>query len=284
VPLRLHVSRWARLAGWPGAGWLAALCVLGAAYVSVILGAPGVLVRAGGGLAAAATVAFGSQLGRRRDWRSVFAAAIAGTVVLVCWAEAALAATFFVPYAGGSGGFLVILAPLFLAGLAGAAALALLVLTLGASALMGLALARTAGLRVVTALIAMLAGAAIVALPAPEAGQFGVVVTPTRSAAAGIWTGPRGATLMLASEGAFTARHLPAGIGEWASGSTPVSGGGTWHIGRFGPDAPAGVILDFSDGSQAELQIETAGPALAMYYDLGDPDEGWSGQYRFVKQ
>jgi hypothetical protein len=55
-------------------------------------------------------------------------------------------------------------------------------------------------------------------------------------------------------------------------------------VGRVEPDAPMGVIFDFSNGSQAELQLETDGSSLAMFYDLGDPDEGRSGQYRFVKQ
>jgi hypothetical protein len=79
-------------------------------------------------------------------------------------------------------------------------------------------------------------------------------------------------------------RDLPTGAGDWTSGPVPVSGGGTWHVGRFDPSTPAGVILSFSDGSQAELQLERDGSSLAMFYDLGDPDEGWSGQYRFVNQ
>lgn len=95
---------------------------------------------------------------------------------------------------------------------------------------------------------------------------------------------PAGARLKPARDGTFTATGLTAGIGDWNIGPTPVSGGATWHVGRFEASAPPWVIFDFSDGSQAELQLETAGATLAMHYDRGDPDEGWSGQYRFVEQ
>lgn len=44
------------------------------------------------------------------------------------------------------------------------------------------------------------------------------------------------------------------------------------------------MIFDFSNGSQAELQVEKAGDSLAMCYNLGDPDEGRTGQFRFMKQ
>jgi hypothetical protein len=40
----------------------------------------------------------------------------------------------------------------------------------------------------------------------------------------------------------------------------------------------------FANGSQAELQLEQDGSTLALFYDVGDPDEGWNGQYRFVRQ
>jgi hypothetical protein len=50
-------------------------------------------------------------------------AALADTAALACWAEAARMATWFVSSVSGSGGFPEILAPLFIAVLAGALAL-----------------------------------------------------------------------------------------------------------------------------------------------------------------
>jgi hypothetical protein len=43
---------------------------------------------------------------------------------------------------------------------------------------------------------------------------------------------------------------------------------------RFDAGTPRGVIFNFSNGSQAELQLERDGSLLVMFYDLGDPDEG----------
>lgn len=73
-------------------------------------------------------------------------------------------------------------------------------------------------------------------------------------------------------------------MGDWSAGVTPSAGGGRWHVGRFDANTAVGVIFSFSNGSEAELQLEHDGSSLAMFYDLGDPDEGWSGQYRFVRQ
>jgi len=117
--------------------------------------------------------------------------------------------------------------------------------------------------------------------------QFGafnpVIAAPTAAQAVGKWVGTSGAVLTLGPDGTFTARDLPANAGEWTSGLVPASGSGRWHVGRFDPSEPVGVILSFSDGTQAEFQLEHDGRSLAIFYDLGDPDEGWSGQYRFVK-
>lgn len=285
MAVRLRVTRWA---GWTGAGWLAALCVFGAAFVAVVLGAPGLLLRAAAGLAAGATVAFGSRFGRRGRWRNPRVALLAGVVVLVCWAEAVWVAMWFVPYAGGSGGFLAILAPLFIGVLGGVAALAALAVMLAAGELAGLSWPGRPVLRcfTMTASAVAVAGlAAVVSAPVSRAGSYGVDVVPAYATVVGAWKGPRAAVLRFDRDGTFTATGLPAGIGDWSSGSTPVSGGGTWQVGRPGAGVPPGVILDFSNGSQAGLQVETAGPSsLALYYDLGDPDEGWSGQYRFVRQ
>jgi hypothetical protein len=158
---------------------------------------------------------------------------------------------------------------------------------LGAGVLLGMAMSGRPALRVLAALSVVLAGAGVAALAvvAPgQGGSFGVLVAATRGKATGEWKGPGGAVLMLAPDDTFTASGLPTGIGDWSSSTTPVSGTGTWHIGSLdGSGLPPGVIFDFSNGSQAELQLETDGPSLAMNYDRGDPDEGWSGQYRFVK-
>jgi len=131
----------------------------------------------------------------------------------------------------------------------------------------------------------MLAVAAIIVLViASQLGAFNPVIAPSAGEAAGVWKGAHGATLTLAADGTFTASGLPAGMGDWADGSTPVSGSGTWHVGRFDPSTPPGVVLGFANGSQCELQLEQDGPTLAMFYDLGDPDQGWSGQYRLARQ
>lgn len=239
-------------------------------------------------LAASATVAFGIELGQRRAWLNLRFAALAGTAVLVCSAEALWLSTLSGSYAGGSGGVLsVIVGPFLVAVFAGVLALAGLGVMLGVGALVGMAMSGRPALRVLAAVSVVLAGAGAAALavvaPGPG-GSFGVLVAATRGKAAGEWKGPGGAVLMLAPDGRFTASGLPAGIGDWSFGATPVSGAGTWHIGSFdGSGLPPGVIFDFSNGAQAELQLETDGPSLAMYYDRGDPDEGWSGQYRFVK-
>ena len=278
----MKVHGLSRRAVWTGAGWLGVLCLFGAACVSVLLGAPGALLPAASGLAAGATVAFGSQFSHRRNWGNLAIAAVAGTAVLVCSAEAVWVATWFVPYAGGSGGFLAILAPLFIAVAAAVLALAALAVMLGAGVLPGMAMPGRPALRLLGALGMTLAAAGAAALASPATGQggsFGVAVAPTRGNATGEWKGTRGAMLMLAPDGTFTASGLPAGMG----GATPVRGSGTWHTGTADPSYPPGVIFDFSNGSQAQLQLETDGPSLAMYYDRGDPDEGWSGQYRFVK-
>lgn len=121
---------------------------------------------------------------------------------------------------------------------------------------------------------------------ASQLGAFDpVIYSPSASQAVGVWKGTHGATIALASDGTFTAAALPAaGVGDWRNGLTPVSGGGTWQVGRFGSSTPSGIMLDFANGSQAELQLESDGSTMALFYDLGDPDAGWSGQYRFVRQ
>jgi len=184
---------------------------------------------------------------------------VAGTAVVVCSAEVAWAVTLLTPYAGGSGGFLEILAPLFVGVFAAVAGLAALTVLLGTGVLIGLAVAGRSVARRIAALSALLATSALVAWGSRLLAGSG----------ASAWPSPRPA--------------LPARFGEWANGTTPASGGGTWRVGRLEADAQPGLIFDFSNGSQAELQLETAGSSLAMYFDRGDPDEGWSGQYRFVK-
>ncbi len=284
MPSGPRVARWA---AWTGAGWLGLLCLPGTACVAVLLGAPGLLLQVASALAAGGTVAFGIQIGRRRGWWYLLIAALAGAAVLVCSAEAAWAATFFEPTAGGSGGFLEILAPVLIAVLAGTLALAALAALLGAGVLLGLAThghPRLRGLASLGAVLAVVGIAAGAGAATKGAGNYGVDVTATRGNVTGVWKSSRGAMLRLARDGTFTASGLPAGIGDWAVGVTPASGPGTWQVGQLEPGTPPGVIFDFADGSQAELQLETDGSSLAMYYDLGDPDEGWSGQYRLVKQ
>lgn len=268
------------------AGWLAVLCALGAAYASVIVGVSPVLAQVAGGLAAGASVALGWRLGYRRDWRRLVPAALAGAVVLTGWAEVAWLATFFVPVPGGSGGFLEVLAPLLIAVFGGAASLAGLIAVLGTGVLAGLAWRDRSMRRGVAAAAAMIAVASVAALVIAALGRSAVpvAVTPTARQMTGTWTGAHGATLTLTSDGTFTATGLPAGFGEWSNGLPPVAGSGTWRIGRFEPDADVGVIFSFPGASQAELLVERDGSSLFLYYDKGDPDEGWSGQYRFARQ
>jgi hypothetical protein len=125
----------------------------------------------------------------------------------------------------------------------------------------------------------------IVAVLASQLGAADPVITsPSARQAAGAWTGAHGAMLILTADGRFTASALPAaGVGDWRIGSTPISGSGVWHVGVFDSGTPLGVIFDFANGSQAELQLEQDGSTLALFYDVGDPDEGWNGQYRFVR-
>jgi hypothetical protein len=132
----------------------------------------------------------------------------------------------------------------------------------------------------------LVAAAAIMTLViASQLGAFDPVIdSPSRSELIGVWKASDGATLTLAADGTFRARDLPTGIGDWSAGITPSSGGGRWHVGRFDASTPVGAIFSFPNGSETELQVEHDGPSLAMFYDLGDPDEGWSGQYRFVRQ
>jgi hypothetical protein len=134
--------------------------------------------------------------------------------------------------------------------------------------------------------IAVLVAAAIMTLViAAQLGAFDpVIASPSPSEPIGVWKGSGGAALTLAVDGTFQARNLPTGIGDWAAGITPSSGGGRWRVGRFDASTPVGVLFSFANGSEAELQLEHDGSSLAMFYDLGDPDAGWSGQYRFVRQ
>jgi hypothetical protein len=284
VAVRVRVPGWAALTG---AGWLGALCFFGASYVWALLGGPRVVLVIASVPAVGAAVALGAQLGRRRAWWGIPIAAAAGAVVLVCGAEAAWVATLFVPYAGGSGGFLAILAPFFIAALVFPVGTAVLAVLLGSGAVLGLPLPARPALRWLTVPGALLAAAGVAALviaATSQAGSFGEVVNPTRGSATAVWKGPHGATLALGRDSTFSASGLPVGLGEWSNGQTPATGSGTWHSGSLDPGSEQGVILDFSNGSQAELLLETDGPTLAMYYDLGDPDEGWSGQYRLVRQ
>jgi hypothetical protein len=133
------VRRRARL-GRAGAGWLGLLCVLGAAYVWILAGGPRAVMAAAAVATVVATIALGGRLGYQRDWPRLGQAVLAGTLVLVCWAEIVWIASFFLPVPGGSGGMLEILAPAFLAVVAGLLGLAALATILGAGALLGWAL------------------------------------------------------------------------------------------------------------------------------------------------
>ncbi len=106
--------------------------------------------------------------------------------------------------------------------------------------------------------------------------------TLSRSMVVGTWRNNSGATLTLRSDGAFTARGLPAHAGETSYGTVPHQGSGRWHLGPV-PAEPPGVIFDFSPKVQMELLVERLGPAVVMYYHKGDPDEGVPGQYQFTK-
>jgi hypothetical protein len=117
------------------AGWLGLLCVLGAAYVSALAGAPMATLVTAAVAAAVATVALGGWFGYRHDWANLGRAVLAGTVVLVGWVEIAWIASFFLPVPGGSGGMLEILAPFFYAVIAGVLGSAVLAVILGAGAL-----------------------------------------------------------------------------------------------------------------------------------------------------
>jgi len=144
---------------------------------------------------------------------------------------------------------------------------------------------RSAVLPVAGVAVLVVVAAIMILVIAAQLGAFDPgMASPSPSQAIGVWKGNDGATLALAADGTFHARGLPAGIGDWVNGTTPSSGGGRWHVGRFDASTPLGVIFSFSNGSEAELQLEHDGSSLAMFYDLGDPDEGWSGQYRFVRQ
>lgn len=280
-----------------GAAWLTALVLADAAltaYSGLQLRAAGALLQAAAALTAGLTVLLGHVIGRQRSRAGYLITAAVGTAVLTCGAIAAFFASLTVPAAGGSGGFLAILAPVFLSVLAAIAGFLAMAVLLGAGALTGLIAAKAplagrGAAGVLAAATACLLGAATAwARGAP--GTDGDLVTPTRASAAGTWTGPHGATLRLFPGGTFTARRLPPDIGDNSNGTTPAQGTGTWQVGALDPQPglPAiyttGVIFDFSNGSQAELQVEKAGSSLAMYYDLGDPDEGWTGQFRFMKQ
>jgi hypothetical protein len=268
------------------AGWLTILCALGAAYVSVIVGVSPVLAQVAGGLAACASVALGCRLGYRRDWRRLARAAVIGSVVLTAWAEVAWVGRFFVLAPVGSGGLLGALAPLLIAVLGCPVFLGGLGAVLGAGALAGLAWRDRSMRRGAAAAGAVVAVGAVAALVIAALGGAAVTVEirPTARQVTGSWTGPRGARLTLAQDGTFTATGLPAGFGEAWNGQPPVAGSGTWRIGSFASDADIGVIFDFPSLSQAELLVERTGPSLFLYYDKGDPDEGWSGQYRFARQ
>ena len=74
--------------------------------------------------------------------------------------------------------------------------------------------------------------------------------------------------LILTADGRFTTSALPAaGVGDWRIGSTPVSGSGVRHVGVSDSSTQLGVIFDFANGSQAELQLEQDGSTLALFYD-----------------
>jgi hypothetical protein len=269
------------------AGWLGTLCLFGASFTWAIVGGSHVLPQVAAALAVGASVGFGAAFGYRREWLTLVGAALVGTALLVGWAEVAWwDTTFVLPSPGGSGGFLVILAPVLTAVLAGVAGLAGLAAVLGAGAVAGLALRR----RPAAAGLAGLGAMVLVSLLADRfvTGLGGiavpVMVAARPSSVAGFWEGSRGASLTLSADGTLHARGLPRGFGEASAGTTPVAGAGSWHVGRVDAVDPPGVIFEFSNGSQASLLLERDGSALYLFYDRGDPDEGWTGQYRFTRR
>ncbi|HET9898140.1 MAG TPA: hypothetical protein VFQ44_24690 [Streptosporangiaceae bacterium] len=116
-----------------------------------------------------------------------------------------------------------------------------------------------------------------------EASATSPIAVPTRQQVIGTWKSPSGAVLRLNPDGTFTARGLPASAGESSTLNIPPSGGGHWHVGPV-PAEPPGVVFDFSRTVSMELLAERVGSAVVLYYDLGDPDEGSSGQYQFRKR
>jgi hypothetical protein len=116
---------------------------------------------------------------------------------------------------------------------------------------------------------------------------FGInPITPTKAMVVGRWIHKGGAVLVLRGDGTFSGMNMPYHFGEW-SGPTPSSGSGTWYVGRLG-DAPRGIVLVFSDSQPVimdELLVENCcGLPLTIFYDLGDPDAGITGQYQLTRQ
>jgi hypothetical protein len=102
----------------------------------------------------------------------------------------------------------------------------------------------------------------------------------------GTWAHKGGAVLTLRRDGTFTGLNLPNNFGE-ASGPQPSYGSGTWHIGRLG-DLPKGLVLTFTGLTPPlteQLLVENCcGMPVTIFYDLGDPDEGVTGQYQLTRQ
>jgi hypothetical protein len=102
----------------------------------------------------------------------------------------------------------------------------------------------------------------------------------------GTWQHEGGAVIVLRAEGTFTGHKLPHFFGHWA-GPNPRAGGDSWYIGRLESDAPRGVVLVFSalhPQIMDELLVEhCCGLPVTIYYDLGDPDEGITGQYQLTR-
>lgn len=108
------------------------------------------------------------------------------------------------------------------------------------------------------------------------------VQSPSRQLLIGTWKSASGAVLRLNPDGTFASQGLSARAGESSTLNIPPSGTGRWHVGPV-PEEPPGVVFAFARNVQMELLVERVGPALVMYYDKGDPDEGVSGQYQFTK-
>ena len=101
----------------------------------------------------------------------------------------------------------------------------------------------------------------------------------------GTWSSTSGATpttLTLKPDGTFTERGLPADAGETSTLNIPADGTGGWHIDAL-PGEARGVVFEFSPKVFMELLVERVGSTAVMYYDMGDPDAGVSGQYEFTK-